>query len=100
MDSSADLTRYLVWGAVIAIGALLAVLDWRWIRRPLLGLLLIAGVGGGLLTMRVSPFTFGGGDHYMQGLLVSAASALALVGYGLAAAGQFAHRYLRRRRSP
>jgi hypothetical protein len=41
---SAELTRYLVWGGVIAIGALLSVLDRRWIRRPLFAVLLVAGV--------------------------------------------------------
>ena len=56
---SAELTRYLVWGGVIAIGALLAVLDQRWIRRPLSAVLLVAGVIGGLIITRVSPFTFG-----------------------------------------
>jgi hypothetical protein len=50
---SAELTRYLVWGGVIAIGALLAVLDRRWIRRPLFAVLLVAGVIGGLIITRV-----------------------------------------------
>jgi hypothetical protein len=58
--SPAELMRYLIWGGVIAIGALLAVLDRRWIRRPLFAVLLVAGVIGGLIITRVSPFTFGG----------------------------------------
>jgi hypothetical protein len=79
-----DLFRYVVWGGVMAVGALLAVLDWRWIGRPLFAVLLVAGVIGGLIITKVSPFTFAGGDHYMEGLILSAGSALALAGYALA----------------
>ena len=86
---SAELMRYLVWGGVIAIGALLSVLDRRWIRRPLFAVLLVAGVIGGLIITRVSPFTFGGGDHYMEGVILSAGSALALAGYALAVVWRF-----------
>jgi hypothetical protein len=85
------LTRYLVWAGTVAAGALLAVLD-RWIRRPLFGALLVAGVGGGLIITTVSPFSFGGGDHYMQGVIISAGSALALVGYVLEIVWHFARR--------
>ncbi len=93
MTLSADLTRYLVWTAVIAIGAVLALLDRRWIGRPLCAVLLLAGFGGGLVMTRVSPFSFGGGDHYMEGVILSAGSALALAGYGLASAWQFVRGY-------
>jgi hypothetical protein len=81
---SDELMRYLVWGGVIAIGALLGIVDRRWIRRPLFAVLLVAGVIGGLIITRVSPFTFAGGDHYMEGVILSAGSALALAGYSLA----------------
>ncbi len=91
---SAELTRYSIWAAVVAIGILLAVLDRRWIRRPLFALLLVAGIVGGIITTKVSPFTFAGGDHYMEGVIVSAGSALALVGYIFAAVWQFARRRL------
>lgn len=50
---SAELMRYLICGGVIAIGALFAVLDRRWIRRPLFAVLLVAGVIGGLIITRV-----------------------------------------------
>ncbi len=79
-----DLFRYLIWGGVMAAGALLAVLDWRWIGLPLFAVLLVAGVIGGLIITEVSPFTFAGGDHYMEGLILAAGSALALAGYALA----------------
>jgi len=53
MNLSADMTRYLVWAGVVAAGALLAVVDWRWIRRPIFGVLLAAGVAGGLMATKV-----------------------------------------------
>jgi hypothetical protein len=81
---AADLLRYVIWGAVIAIGALVAMLEWRWIGRPLFAVLLVAGVIGGLIITKVSPFTFAGGDHYMEGLILAAGSALALAGSVLA----------------
>jgi len=94
MEMSPELTRYVVWAGVVAIGALFAVLDRRWTRRPIFGVLLLAGVVGGLITTDVSPFSFGGGSYYMQGVLISAGSALALVGYVFAMVFQFALRLL------
>jgi hypothetical protein len=73
---------------------LLAVLDRRWIGRPLFGVLMVAGIAGGLIITRVSPFSFGGGDHYMEGVIVSAGSTLALVGYVFAIIWQFARQRL------
>jgi hypothetical protein len=83
-----------VWAAVVAIGALLSVVDRRWIRWPVLGMLLAAGVVGGLVVTRISPFTFSGGDHFMEGVILSAGSALALAGYLLATLWQLARRHL------
>ncbi len=96
--SAADVTRYLAWAVVMALGALLALLDRRWIERPLFAVLLLAGIGGGVVVTRLSPFSFGGGDYYMEGVLLSAGSALALVGYILASAWQFVRGYLSRHR--
>jgi hypothetical protein len=89
------MTRYLIWAAVVVAGALLAVVDWRWIKRPICGALLVIGIVGGIIVTNVSPFTFGTGSYYMEGVLISAGSALALVGYVLAAVGQFACRRIR-----
>ena len=86
------MTRYFVWAAVVVAGALFAVVDWRWIKRPVFGALLVAGVLGGTIVINVSPFTFGTGGYYMEGVILSAGSALALVGYVFAMAGQFACR--------
>ena len=89
MDLSPDLTHYLTWATVVVFGALLAVVDWRQIRRPVFGVLLGIGVAAGFIIEQVSPFSFGGGSHYMEGVLVSAGSALALIGYVFAAVWQF-----------
>ena len=94
MKVSPDLTRHLVWAGIIAIGTLLAALDRRWIGRPLFGVLLATGVVGGLIITRVSPFSFGGGSHYMEGVIISAGLALAALGYVLAVFWQFARRRL------
>lgn len=96
MTQSAELTRDLVWAGVVVIGTLLAVLDRRWIRRPLFAVLLVAGTFGGLTITKVSPFSFGGGDHYMEGVILSAGSALALVGYAFAVVWGFVHRRVSR----
>jgi hypothetical protein len=97
MNLSPGLTRYLVWAGVTAIGVLLAVFDRRWIGRPLFGVLLVAGVISGVIITRVSPFTFSGGDHFIEGLLLAAGSALALIGYVLAFVWQFARRLMSQR---
>jgi len=91
---SGELTRYIIWAGIVAVGVGLAILDRRWIRWPLFGALLLVGVVGGLIITKVSPFTFAGGDHYMEGVIVSAASALAMIGYVFAAVWQFARRRL------
>lgn len=100
MELSADLTRYVVWAAAIVVGALFAVLDRRWIGRPVLGGLLIAGVIGGIIMTNLSPFSFGGGGFYMEGVLIAAASTLALVGYVFAVGWLFVRQRLARRSRP
>jgi len=92
MKLSAELTRYFVWAGIVAVGTLLAVVDRRWIRRRVFGVLLVAGVVVGFIVEKVSPFSFGGGGHYMEGVIVSAGSALALIGYVLAVVWQFVRR--------
>jgi hypothetical protein len=92
------MTFYVFWTVILAIGAGLAVLDWQWIRRPVFVVLLLAGIGGGLVTMQVSPFNFADGGYSLQGLLVAVGSAVALIGYVAAAAVQFGARYVGRRR--
>ena len=77
-------------------GAALAIVDWRWIKRPACGALLVIGIVGGIIVTNASPFTFGTGSYYMEGVLISAGSALALVGYVLAAIGHFVCRRIRR----
>jgi hypothetical protein len=92
------MTRYVIWAAVVIIGALLAVCDWRWFRRPWFGVLLLAVLCGGLVTMQVSPFNFADGGYALQGLLAAGAAGLGLIGYVAAIVVQFAARYVRSRR--
>ena len=98
MDRSPDLTRYFMWAGVVVFGALLAAVDRRQIRRPVFGLLLVIGVVAGFIIEQVSPFSFGVESHYMEGVLVSAGSALALIGYVFAVVWQFVWRCIGGRR--
>ena len=100
MELTFDLTPYVHWTAIVVIGALLVTVDRRWIGWPLLGGLLVAGVFTGFIITRVSPFSFGGGGHYMEGVLIFSGSALALAGYAFAAILGFAHRRWGGRRDP
>ena len=84
MKLSPDATRYLIWAAVVVLGMLLAVVDRRMLGRWVLGVLLIACAAGGLLLTVVSPFSFGATSYYMEGVIISAGSALALIGYFIA----------------
>jgi hypothetical protein len=89
-----ELGRYIIWAVLVAAGIGLAALDRRWIGWPLFAALLLTGIVGGIVTTKISPFTFAGGDHYMQGVIVSAASALAMIGYVFAAVWQYVRRRL------
>ena len=80
-----DTMRYIVWACAVVLGAILAVVDRRMIGRWVFGCLLVAGIVGGLLVTVVSPFTFGGTSYCMEGVIVAGGSALALIGYGVAA---------------
>jgi hypothetical protein len=95
---SPDLTRYFMWAGVVAVGALLAVIDRRQIRCPVFGLLLAAGIVAGFVIEQLSPFSFGAGSYYMDGVLVSAGSALALIGYVFAVVWQFGRQRIGGRR--
>jgi hypothetical protein len=92
MILASDMTRYFVWACVIMAGALCAIADWRWIKRPVFGLVLVAGMIGGIVVTKVSPFDFATGGYFMEGVLISGGSALALVGYVFATIAQFACR--------
>ncbi len=92
------MTRYVVWTAVVIAGALLAVCDRRWLRRPWFGVLLVAVLCGGVITTQVSPFNFADGGYAMEGVLAAGGAGLALVGYVAAGVVQFAIRCARGRR--
>ena len=86
--------HWLAWSGALVVGTLLALIDWRWTKRPVAALFLVSGVVGGVIVTDVSPFTFAGGDYYMQGVVMAGGSALALAGYVLAVAVRFVCRRL------
>jgi hypothetical protein len=89
MTLSPDMTRYFAWAGVVVAGSLLAIADWRWIKRPVFGLFFVAGVIGGIVVTELSHFDFATGGYFMEGVLISGGSALALVGYAFATIAQF-----------
>lgn len=95
---SAELWRYLVWTSVVALGAVLAIVDRRILGRWLLGMLLVAAVAIGMLVTIVSPFRFGGTSYYMEGVILAGGSALALIGYVFTLVGLFSFRRMCRKR--
>lgn len=94
---SADLTRYFMWAGIVVAGALLAVVDRRQLKFPVLGVLLAAGIVAGFVIEQLSPFSFGAGSYYMDGVLLSAGSALALIGYVFAVVWAVVWQFARRR---
>ena len=82
--------RYWPYGVALLAGVLFAVIDRRLIGRYVLAVLLVIAAAGGQLTMYFSPFTFGGGDHYMQGLIASLFALAGLAGYALAVVATWA----------
>ncbi len=72
---------YVIWATVIALGVGLRVLELKRTSKPVAALALIAGAVVGFAMMKLRPFNFADGGLYMEGLLLSAACALALAGY-------------------
>jgi hypothetical protein len=89
MTLSQDMIRYFQWAAVVVAGVLFAFGDWRWIKRPVFGALLVAGIVGSIIVTYLSPFTFATGGYYMEGVLISTGSALASAGYVFGIVAQF-----------
>jgi hypothetical protein len=89
MTPSQDMIRHFEWAAVVVAGVLCALSDWRWIKRPVFGVLLVAGIVGGNIVTYLSPFNFATGGYYMEGVLLAALAALALAGYVFAIVVQF-----------
>ena len=91
---------YLFWMAVFASGAVFRLADRSWIKRPVLGLLTVAGIPAGLIMTQVSPFNFADGGLYMQGILLSVACGVALIGYVIAWFADLARRRFAGRSNP
>lgn len=84
-----DITEYIrfwPYGIALAVGIAFALIDRRVIGHYLLGVLLVLVALGGQLGMYLSPFTFGGGDYYMESLIVSLFALAGMAGYALAVA--------------
>jgi hypothetical protein len=80
------------YGLAAAVGGAGALIDRRLLRWPLLGGLFVVVALGGLLTMQASPFTFGGGrSYYMEGVIASAAGAIAFAVYLVIRVAAFAY---------
>lgn len=77
--------RYGVWMAAVASGAVLAMVERRVSDRYRAWLLLISLALAGYVTTHLSPFTFHGGDHFMEGVLLMGGALLILSGYTAAA---------------
>ena len=84
MNSADELQRYSAWALAVIVGAMLAFVDRNWISRPVLGALLVVVALAGVIAMNVSPFNFGTGSHYMEGVIATGAALLALAGYAAA----------------
>lgn len=93
MKLSPEMVRYLSWAAAVALGMVLAIIDFRYIGRWVVGCLLGVLIAGGMLLTVVSPFRFGGTSYYMEGVILAGGSALALVGYVIVRVSIFLRRY-------
>ena len=93
---STEGVRYLAWAGVVILGMVLALVDTRAIGRWICGGLLAMGIVAGLLVTVASPFSFGSSSHYMEGVIISGGSALALAGYVTGRALLFLRGRLRR----
>ncbi len=91
-----DWLRYWPYAVALLTGMGFAVVDRRVLGHYVLGALLLLIGAGGAIGMNISPFTFGGGDHYMESLIALVAAGVALGGYVCAAAW---HSVWKRRKS-
>jgi hypothetical protein len=96
---SEQLFRYAAWALIMALGAGIALVEERLWHRFWLWILLLCLAAGGVVTTRLSPFTFSGNDYYMEGVIATAAGGLLLVGY-VGAAGSILARRLMTRGKP
>ena len=92
MNPPTEIVSYIFWSAVVVLGVFFEFVDRKWIKRPALGLLLVAGILAGYVMTRVSPFNLADGGLGLQGFLLAAASGLALISYASAWIWNFARR--------
>jgi hypothetical protein len=76
--------RYWPYAVALVAGVLLAIADRMAFGRYIFALLLVLTAIGGAIGMNFSPFTFQGGDHYFQSMIVMLFALAGLGGYALA----------------
>lgn len=82
MSDLGEYVRFWPYGVAVLAGVVFAVVDRR-IGRFVFGALLVLVVAGGGLGTYLSPFTFHGGDYYMESLIAMLFALAALAGYAL-----------------
>ncbi|MEQ1577704.1 MAG: hypothetical protein ABL894_08625 [Hyphomicrobium sp.] len=82
-DLLAEWQGYWPYAVAFFTGAACAIVDRRVFGRYVLGLILVLIAAGGAIGMNASPFTFHGGDYYMESLIAMIAAFVALAGYVL-----------------
>ena len=83
MSELSQYLHYWPYGVAVLAGAALSVIDRRMFGKYVLGALLVLIVAGGQLGMYLSPFTFQGGDYYMESLIASLFALAGLAGYAV-----------------
>ena len=92
-----NLFRDLVWTAAVLVGLVVAIIERAILKRHLLWILLVLIALTGVVITAMNPFTFGSGDDYMTGIIISGGAMLALAGYAFTAFVGMALRQLRKR---
>ena len=90
-----NLFRDLVWTAAVLVGLVVAIIERAVLKRHLLWILLVLIALTGVVITAMNPFTFGSGDDYMTGIIISGGAMLA--GYAFTAFVGMALRQLRKR---
>jgi hypothetical protein len=88
MSDAAEYLRFWPYGVAFVAGIAFAMIDRGILGRYILGgLLALVAIGGGI-GMNLSPFTFHGGDYYIESLIAMLLALAALAGYVLATVGR------------
>jgi hypothetical protein len=92
MADLSDYIRFWPYGVAGVAGGVMALIDRRAIGHYVLAALLVVIAIGGQVGMYLSPFTFQGGDYYMESLIASLFALAGLAGYALVAVADCVYR--------